>query len=238
MKKIDNLNILSNKIREHIKNVTNEYFIIGEILSTIETSQAYKSKNYEDIYHYADVELKIDRSKTSRLISIFNKFGNDIDTYKAYTYSQLREMITLSDEDIKQCTSDMTVKEIISLKFKKTITMSEDKESVNDEKNIIQIDNKPDNSQIDKLNKEIEILQLQLQENKKANNNEDLEIEHLKEEINQLKVKVKNTDSFFVYLKQELIKIESEQSKKLLADLDKYISTGKVPNKIKLLNAV
>ncbi len=238
MKKIDNLNILSNKIREHIKNVTKEYFIIGEILSTIETSQAYKSKNYEDIYHYADVELKIDKSKTSRLISIFNKFGNDIDTYRVFTYSQLREMITLSDEDIKQCTFEMTVKEIATLKYKKYISTSEDKEVINDEKKIIQIDNKPDNSQIDKLNKEIEILQLQLQENKKVDNNEALEIEQLKKEVNQLKIKVKNSDSFFVYLKQELKNIESEQSKKLLADLDKYISTGKVPNKIKLLNAV
>ncbi len=92
----------------------------------------------------------------------------------------------------------MTVKEIISLKDKNFSYMTEEKESEYEEKKIIQIDNKPDNSEIDKLNKEIEILQLQLEQNKKADNKEALKIEQLKKEINQLKIKVKNSDSFFI----------------------------------------
>lgn len=92
----------------------------------------------------------------------------------------------------------MTVKEIISLKDKNFSSMTEEKESEYEEKKIIQIDNKPDNSEIDKLNKEIEILQLQLEQNKKADNKEALKIEQLKKEINQLKIKVKNSDSFFI----------------------------------------
>ena len=234
---IKELEILSDEIRKNLHDVTSTYFLIGESLVNLNNSQGYKCKNYEDIFHYADVELKLDKSKTSRLMNIFKKFGNEIAIYKNYTYSQLREMINLSDEELKQCSPTLTIKEILSLKLKSDIKQSN---ASAEEKKIINIETKIDNSEIDKLNKEIEMLQKQVEEsnNKKVANIELLEIEQLKKDVANLKAKLKNTDGFLVYLKQELKAINNEQSNKLLNDLDNYITTGKVPNKIKLLSVV
>lgn len=73
---------------------------------------------YKNIYEFAKCELSLCRTTTKNYMAINTKFcdGNSVkDEYRKYNYSQLREMVKLSDEDLKSVNPSMTCKEIAKL---------------------------------------------------------------------------------------------------------------------------
>lgn len=91
---------------------------IGFYLKQIRDGHLYEEKGYTNIWEYAQEELHFHKSTASRCMSLNDRFsegGNSPkmdDRYAEYSKSQLQEMLSLTDEQIEQVTSDMTVREI------------------------------------------------------------------------------------------------------------------------------
>lgn len=91
---------------------------IGFYLKQIRDGRLYEEKGYTNIWEYAQEELHFHKSTASRCMSLNDRFsegGNSPkmdDRYAEYSKSQLQEMLSLTDEQIEQVTSDMTVREI------------------------------------------------------------------------------------------------------------------------------
>lgn len=73
---------------------------------------------YKNIYEFAKTELSLCKTTTKYYLAIHTKFcdGQKVkDEFKEYNYSQLREMVKLSDEDMCLVNISMTCKDIARL---------------------------------------------------------------------------------------------------------------------------
>lgn len=117
---------LEESIRSSVKSINGKFVFIGEILATIDRERLYGtvhsgiSDNYcNDVYRYAFVRFGLKKTTTFNLVSIARIFavnGELLPKWKDYSYSQLCEMISMSDEDRKKVNPTMTVKQIRELK--------------------------------------------------------------------------------------------------------------------------
>ena len=84
-----------------------------------------KGRNYKSVYEWAEDKLGYKPTTTKNLINICNRFGecktNLKKEFKDYSYSQLREMVSIPDKFITQefITPDMSKRDIIA--FRKTL---------------------------------------------------------------------------------------------------------------------
>ncbi len=73
-----------------------------------------------DFYNFVEVQFGFKKSMTVYLIEVAEKFGERgcvlSEKYRKYTWSQLREMVSCSDDLLKQITPEMTKREIRALK--------------------------------------------------------------------------------------------------------------------------
>lgn len=117
---------LEESIRSGVKQINNKFVFIGELLREIDDEQLYSTvysgvadKYCSDIYRYVFVRFGLKKTSTFNLVSIARKFATlgELDKpWKEFSYSQLVEMLPMSDEDRKKVTSDMSVKQIRELK--------------------------------------------------------------------------------------------------------------------------
>lgn len=136
--------LTTNKIKTCIKNIRQNFFQLGAYLSDIKDSDQIKEVfNYKlgreckNIYEYAEQEFRLSKSTVCNLIGIVSRFGNMRSSlkneYEKYIYSQLCEMLPLTDNQLGLVTPDMTVREIKSLrkvKEKKIVQTSGQKDEV------------------------------------------------------------------------------------------------------------
>jgi len=115
------------RIKRYNCDIKNFYIDIAMNLCEIQEFNFLDGTEYKNIKDYALDEFGYESSKTYDLINIYKKFFYDerkkkigILTYGKYSISQLRYMLSMSDEQIKQCNFNMTVKEIKQLKIKKS----------------------------------------------------------------------------------------------------------------------
>lgn len=116
----------TNYILKELHNVVNTFCRIGYKLHQVKTNDWFKSLGYQDIYEYAKKTLGFKKSSTANYIAICERFcfrdedGNPTESllvdFVGFNYSQLCEMLTLSDDKLKKITPDMTVKQIRSSK--------------------------------------------------------------------------------------------------------------------------
>lgn len=116
---------LTEKIKAAMYNVCKEYLYIGFLLDEAKKYEYYKDKDYKDIYDYARQELGFKKSSVINFIAVFNEFALDQkgiktmflrDEYKNFKYSQLCEMLSLSDKQRALVTPDTPVRAIRKLK--------------------------------------------------------------------------------------------------------------------------
>ncbi len=117
---------LEESICSGVKQINNKFVFIGELLRCIDDECLYTTvysgffdKNCADIYRYAFVRFGLKKTSTFNLISIARRFATngELDKpWKEFSYSQLCEMLSMSDEDRKKVTPDMSVKQIRELK--------------------------------------------------------------------------------------------------------------------------
>lgn len=117
---------------------------VGHALNTIACTYSekyFKDLGYKNIYHYAEINFGIAKGTCSEFMRIAEQFCKYVDgkplpeldeKYEKFSSSKLAIMITLSDEELKQCAPGMTVREIKKLK-----KSSRNKEIKNSEKSSV-----------------------------------------------------------------------------------------------------
>lgn len=108
-------------IRNRLQETAENFVIIGYRLKQIRDSKMYE-KEYSSLSAFALQEYGLSKDVVSRFIKINDRFsvdGNSMELkeeYKGYGYSKLQEMLSLNEEEEKQVSPEMTVKEIRQIK--------------------------------------------------------------------------------------------------------------------------
>lgn len=129
---LDGPNGVTEKIKKAMYETAKQFVYIGFLLWEVQEYGYYSEKGYADVYEYAETELGFKRSSTKNFIAINIKFGsreikngwNTIQQrtmflqpkYEKFSYSQLCEMLSMSETKRKIITPDMTVKQIREIK--------------------------------------------------------------------------------------------------------------------------
>lgn len=122
---------VTEKIKKAMYDAANQFVYIGFLLWEVQEYGYYREKGYSSVYEYAETELGFKKSSTKNFIAINYEFGCRDDRprgiahqrtmslqpqYKQFKYSQLCEMLSMSDKQREKVTPDMTVKQIRDLK--------------------------------------------------------------------------------------------------------------------------
>lgn len=123
------------KINKTLKNMSSEFVYIGFLLWEVQQYKYFKDK-YNSLVEYAEDNFGFNKSSVYRFISICERFSTRSqgdaptmfldDRYKMYSLSQLGELISLNDDEIKQISPDLTIKQI--RQFKKSLAEQEKQE--------------------------------------------------------------------------------------------------------------
>lgn len=123
---------VTEKIKQAMYNAAREFVYIGFLLYEVKEYGYYREGGYQDVYDYAAQELGFKKSSVKNFIAITETFGqrtvksngctSQIYTmslqqpYEKFNYSQLCEMLSMSEKQRQQATPDMTVKQLRVLK--------------------------------------------------------------------------------------------------------------------------
>lgn len=134
-------------ILSDLNDIRKTYIRLGFHLHEFEKNKYYEDFGYLTFYEFCDANIGMDKGAVSRCINVFLEFNasNDISymagvktvgasvalssKYEDFSYSQLCEMLSLSDEERKKITPDMTIKEIREFKKQKK-NVSQENENV------------------------------------------------------------------------------------------------------------
>lgn len=127
------LRVLENDLREAVQAIGENFLKIGASLVEIDNHYLYTVKwEYGNIADYAEGVLGLKRSTAFNLMKVCREYcgGSSIlnSRWEGYSYSQLVEMLPLSDEERRKITPEMTVKAI--REHKQRLLCPEEKESV------------------------------------------------------------------------------------------------------------
>lgn len=130
-------NGVTEKIKKAMYDAAKEFVYIGFLLKEVRDYKYYEEGSYGSVYDYAEFELGFKRSSTKNFIAIAETFGMQEYTYHGITtktqsmslqpeyekfnYSQLVEMLAMSNTQRAQATPDMTVKELRHMKLRERI---------------------------------------------------------------------------------------------------------------------
>lgn len=113
-----------------LTNIRRYYIRLGFHLSEFKMCEYYKDFGYLTLEEFCDVNLTMDKGAVSRCINVYRQFNasNDVkciagtksvgcamdlsDRWKDYSYTQLCEMLPLSEKEREGVRPDMTVKQI------------------------------------------------------------------------------------------------------------------------------
>lgn len=227
------------KINHCLKNITDNYTIIGQLLSETkrrETIEKTNYKGYKNIAEFALAEFGFEKSKTYNLITVYEKFfrNKQDNPYKNYQFSNLVLMLSMTDEQINKCDSTMTNKQIKEIKC--NFSMRMESETVASTQNVLKnnviegvFPDKKDSEEPEQKQNTIIVTELpkpEKMENKtitievKSEQNNDFvtlsdieKIRLLSEEITDLKVSIMFKDSEIRKL-QDNMQIQCTMSKK------------------------
>lgn len=112
---------LTNKIRSALNESAKQFVYIGFLLKEADEFCYYREGGYEDIYEYCEDNFGFGRSSTNNFIRVYRQFGSNngiglLDSYKAYSYSQLTEMCSMNMKQLNECNPEMTVRELRAVK--------------------------------------------------------------------------------------------------------------------------
>lgn len=111
-------------IRENIKECGQIFITVAYKVYELHYYETYKEK-YKNIVECCKSEFGFSKSTTYRLLDIVKTFGavengmityNSVCRYNNYSYSQLSEMLSLSESQREKVTADTTVSEIRNIK--------------------------------------------------------------------------------------------------------------------------
>lgn len=116
----------TNKIKHAFYNIAREFVYVGFLLAECDYYETYKEWGYSSIHEYALDRLGLKKSSTYNFINVCKAFTEPTecmpcsyfmkDKYENFNYSQLVEMLSMSDKQRSQVTPDMSVKQIREVK--------------------------------------------------------------------------------------------------------------------------
>lgn len=130
---------INESISQSLKDIVINFLSIGKLLNIVKDNKLFVILNYSNIYDYSMDQYSLSRTTVKNLINVYNRFCEvgemdpSKDTYylnsvnlkkefKEYNYSQLVELLPLSDEEIKDYSPSQSVKEIRNNKLISYIT--------------------------------------------------------------------------------------------------------------------
>lgn len=128
---LDGSNGVTEKIKRAMYDAAKQFVYIGFLLWEVQEFCYYSEKGYSSVYEYAEAELGFKKSSTKNFIAINYEFGCRDDrprgiahqrtmslqpAYSKFSYSQLCEMLSMSEKQRAKVTPDMTVRQIRDLK--------------------------------------------------------------------------------------------------------------------------
>lgn len=104
----------TNKINEAAQQIKNNYIYIGFLLNELSRSEKFSHEPYT-IAEYAENEFGFSKSLTYSMMKVAERFCEGMfvsDRFKNYGYSQLVELLPVSNSDLTEFNSNMSVREI------------------------------------------------------------------------------------------------------------------------------
>lgn len=113
-------------IESDVMDIKKRYVTLGFHLYEMDQCRYYEDLGYENLYECIEANFAMDKSAVSRCIGVWKTFaavdGDGSrkmwvdDRYKDFSYSQLTEMLPMSERDRYRISSDMSVKKIREVK--------------------------------------------------------------------------------------------------------------------------
>ena len=123
---------VTEKIKKAMFESAKQFVYIGFLLKEVRDYKYYEEGGYESVYAYAEFELGFKKSSTKNFIAIAENFGVQKYTYqgirresqtmslqqeyKEFNYSQLVELLAMSDTQRAKAKPDMTIKQLREIK--------------------------------------------------------------------------------------------------------------------------
>ena len=136
-------------IMEILKQKNINFIMLGSLLHSIKVNKIYtQNKNYNNgkamnFYKYIKDKFNLSKSIIVDYINVFLKFGTEElkikKEYEFFTFTQLKEMLPMTNNDIKTITPQMSVMEIRKVKNKGLLTL---KNSASTQNKIVVFENK------------------------------------------------------------------------------------------------
>lgn len=104
-------------ILQDIADIKKRYIALGFHLSEFDKNEYFKEYGYSCLDDFVLANFNIDKKALSRILSVYYKFSEPCkifiaDKYSEYSYSQLCEMVSLKDDELKNVNPQMTVRDI------------------------------------------------------------------------------------------------------------------------------
>ena len=109
-------------IKRRLNHLAESFVAIGYRLKQIRDTEAYRQDGYNTIYEFAEKELGLTKSPTSRFMAINDKYsvgGNSLELREEFIglgKSRLSEMLTMDPEDYVLITDQTSIKDIREIK--------------------------------------------------------------------------------------------------------------------------
>lgn len=128
-------------ISNKLNGIAKSFIEIGTILVHIQENKLFSQRGYDNLLSFTEAEFSLSKTQTYNLISVSKKFSIDgmlKEGYDNFSFSQLVEMLSLSESEFKLISDDMEVKDIRKIKNNKTKKSEEveEVEEVEEEPNI------------------------------------------------------------------------------------------------------
>lgn len=101
-----------------VSNIKTQYLNLGKRLSMFKRENYHLDFGFDTFEECIEKNLGMSKSTINRCINVYRRFGcgNKIDKYKDYNYSQLVEMLSMEDKELKEVKPDMSVRKIRDIK--------------------------------------------------------------------------------------------------------------------------
>ncbi|AIO19275.1 hypothetical protein KQ51_01398 [Candidatus Izimaplasma bacterium HR1] len=113
-------NKITEAIKTKVKSIYRNYLEIGSKLALAKKEKLYEINEYQNIYDYAAKEFELRKTSVKNLIAIANRFcdkdGSLLKAYKGFSYSNIVELLSVDEKDIKSFVPSMSVKAVRSKK--------------------------------------------------------------------------------------------------------------------------
>lgn len=109
---------ITNIIQANFDNAACSLISVGYHLKLVRDRELFSKGGYENIWNYAQDKFRLSKSSASRYMSINDRFSVGGNTplldkqYTGYGKSQLQEMLYLTDDQLEDVTSEMSVQDI------------------------------------------------------------------------------------------------------------------------------